>query len=81
MKNNSTTDKICLIIIKDISLRKGIALTLMDIFRNVIHLDNYIDAFTTLKKKKVSLIITDLQFDTLSSSDFIRKVRDRKSVV
>jgi len=66
--------KSLLIVIKDEFLAKGVALALMDDFQTIHSTKNPYDAINIVKEEKISVVITELGFETLDSNSYLEKL-------
>ena len=63
-----------LIVIKEEYLSKGIALALMDYFQSIHNTKNPYEAIEILKKEKIDIIISGVDFKTIEPDDYVESV-------
>jgi len=65
-----------LIVIKERSFAKGLALALMDTFQSIHTTKSPFTALKITETERIDLIITEISFDTIESNIYIKKITD-----
>jgi DNA-binding NtrC family response regulator len=69
-----------LIVIKERSFAKGLALALMDSFQSIHTTKSPFTALKIIKTEKIDFIITEISFDTIESNLYIERLTDSSQI-